>query len=127
MTAVIVDASALLAFLLQEPGAEHVAARLRTGMISAANYTDALTRTTERGKPLATAVADIVRLRLDIVPFDAELAVVAASLRPLTRPFGLSLADRACLALGLARGLPVLTADRVWTELGLAIPVECIR
>jgi len=62
-----------------------------------------------------------------VVTFDAESAYAAAMLRDRTRQFGLSLGDRACLALGAARGLPVLTADRSWAELSIGVEVRLIR
>jgi PIN domain nuclease of toxin-antitoxin system len=127
VTEVVLDASALLAFLLAEPGSEAVAGRLRQAALSAVNYAEALARSVDRGKSLAAATADIARLRLLVIPFDGELAAIAASLRPATRPVGLSLADRACLALGLQTGLPVLTANRDWAKLEVGVRVEVIR
>ena len=127
MTAVILDASALLTFLLVEPGADLVAGRLRHASLSAVNYAETLTRFLDRGKPLGDTAADIARLQLTVVPFDAEQAAVAASLRAATRPLGLSLADRVCLALALSRGLAVLTADRAWANLQLPIDIQVIR
>ena len=123
---VVLDA-ALLALLLGEPGAAVVAARLGHARLSAVNYSEALTKSLDRGKPLADAVAEIARFRLPVVPFDQEQAAVAASLRVPTRMLGLSFTDRACLALGLLRGWPVLTADRAWAKLDLGVTVELIR
>ncbi len=127
MTGVVLDASALLAFLLAEPGADVVARHLRNASLSAVNYCETLARVADRGRPLETAAADIARLRLAVVPFDPAQAVRAASLRPATRPLGLSFADRACLALGLTRAAPVLTADRAWAMLDVGVVVECVR
>ena len=64
---------------------------------------------------------------MQIVPFDAELAYRAGMLRSATRPAGLSLGDRACLALAERLGLPALTADRAWGALQVGIPVDVIR
>jgi ribonuclease VapC len=64
---------------------------------------------------------------LDVIPCDAEQASIAASLRPATRGLGLSLGDRACLAFGFAKRLPVLTADRLWTKADVGVKVEVIR
>ena len=123
----VLDASALLALLLGEPGAEVVAARVGNACLSAVNYCETLTKSLDRGKPLAEAVAEIARLRLPVIPFDQEQAIVAASLRVPTRMLGLSFADRACLALGHSRGWPILTADRVWADLDVGVTVEVIR
>lgn len=127
MGEVVLDASALLALLLAEKGAGVVVNRLPGAILSAVNYSETLTKAVDRGKPFDAAVADVTRLRLSIVPFDAEQAAVTTSLRPATRHFGLSFADRACLAIGLTRGCPVLTADRVWAELDIGVTVELIR
>jgi PIN domain nuclease of toxin-antitoxin system len=124
---VVLDASALLAFLLDESGADAVAALLPHATLSAVNYCETLTKSIDRGKSLAESVGLLTRLRLSVVPFDAELAAVTASLRPMTKPLGLSLGDRACLALGLARNLPVVTADRAWAQLNIGVPVQCVR
>ncbi|MBI3974050.1 MAG: hypothetical protein HY332_22460 [Chloroflexi bacterium] len=66
-------------------------------------------------------------LGLEVVDFDAALAHVTGWLRPVTRAAGLSLGDRACLALGQQRRLPVLTADQSWQSLSLGITVQVIR
>lgn len=65
--------------------------------------------------------------QLEIVQFESDLAAMAASLRPLTRKLGLSFADRACLALGLQSGLPVLTSDKAWSKLKLDVKIMQIR
>ena len=123
----VLDASALVAFLLGETGAEVVAGHLCGGLISSVNYTETLTRAIDAGKPLDEAVADIGRLEMTIVPHDAGLSGVAASLRAATKSLGLSLADRCCLALALSRRLPVLTGDRKWQQAGLDLDIILIR
>jgi ribonuclease VapC len=127
MTDVVLDASALLALLFDEPGAIQVAARLPRCLISAVNYAEVLTKSLDRGQNLRDAVTAIGKLRLSHWPLDAELAATAASLRVATREFGLSLADRCCLALALNQRLPVLTADRAWRQLNMGIDIEIIR
>jgi len=124
---VILDASALLAFLLDETGGDVVAALLPHATLSAVNYCETLTKSIDRGKSLAESVGILARLRLPVVPFDAELADITASLRPVTKPLGLSLGDRACLALGLAQNLPVVTAEREWARLNIGVAVQCVR
>ncbi len=69
----------------------------------------------------------LMELGVVFEPFTADHAETAALLRARTRERGLSLADRACLALALDRGLKVVTADRAWAELGLEVKVELIR
>ena len=127
MSAVALDASALLAFLFDEPGAGAVAPLLSRAALSSVNYCETLTRLVARGKPLADSVSALARLRLEVVPFDSELAAVTASLREPTKHLGLSLGDRVCLALALVRGLPALTADQLWTRLDIGVRVNCIR
>lgn len=73
------------------------------------------------------ALQDVSALRLDVVPFDAETALLAGRLRAVTRHLGLSLGDRACLALAIRENATALTADRNWTDLDLPCKVELIR
>lgn len=127
MSSVVLDASALFAFLFNEPGAAAVASRMPDGFLSATNYAEVLTRAVDRGRPLDDAIAQVARLQLTVVPFDAVQAATAASLRTKTRTHGLSLGDRACLALALTHNLPALTGDKAWTELDIGVKVELIR
>ena len=66
-------------------------------------------------------------LNLEVVPFSQEQALRAGILRPSTKSLGLSLGDRACLALGLYLKLPILTADKLWSNLNLAVEIRLIR
>ncbi len=100
-----------------EPGAEQVAAVLEEACLSSVNAAEVVSRLCDRGISRADARRAIDRLGMEIVPFDFEQAMTAGALRPATRALGLSLGDRACLALGQALGLPVLTADRAWGQL----------
>lgn len=127
MTEAVLDASALVAFLRDEPGAERVRERLGRLRISAVNLAETLSKMVEYGKPLDLITYQVERLKIPVVPFDNDDATVVASLRAVTRPAGLSLGDRACLALALARQEPVLTTERTWPGLGLDVPIEVIR
>ena len=127
MGEVVLDASAVLAVLLGEPGAEAVAPRLAHARVSAVNYSEVLARAARLCGSLEEAKRRVDRHGLTVVPFDAAQAVAVAALVPATREFGLSLADRACLSLGLISGLKVLTADRAWGDLDLSVTVEVIR
>ena len=100
-----------------EPGADRVAAVLAEACLSSVNLVEVVGRLCERGMSPAQARHAVERLDIEIVPFDLEQAMTAGALRLVTRALGLSLGDRACLALGQARGLPVLTADRAWGSL----------
>ncbi len=127
MSSVVLDSSALLAAILGEPGAERVEAHLTSASMSAVNLSEVAAKAVERGYQLDGVIAELSRLSIEYVPFDADLAYVAASLRLATRHIGLSLGDRACLALGLKTGLPVLTADRAWASVDLGVNVDIIR
>ena len=121
----VLDASAALAVLQQEPGEERVERALADGaVISAVNLSEVVAKLADRGMPEAEIRADITRLRLDVAPFNGVDAFAAGLLRPVTRAAGLSLGDRACIALGRRSGLPVLTADIAWTGLDLGPGVE---
>jgi PIN domain nuclease of toxin-antitoxin system len=129
----VLDASALLAYLQGEEGAEPVARALRQrAWISAVNLSEVLAKLHERGRSPETVIADlrergILDDLLQVQAMDLDLAIEVALLRPVTRDKGISLADRACLALGRISGLPVLTADRVWAEVDVGVEVRLIR
>jgi PIN domain nuclease of toxin-antitoxin system len=124
---VVLDASALLAVLLEEPGAENVGPHLTMAVMSAVNLSEVVATAVERGLLLESVLPVLDRLSLQIIPFDAEQAYLAASFRPATRKLGLSLGDRACLALGLKVGLLVLTADQLWAKANVGVEVQLIR
>ncbi|MBX6423471.1 type II toxin-antitoxin system VapC family toxin [Thermosulfurimonas sp. F29] len=121
----VLDASALLAFLHKEPGAEFV--ELERSVISAVNWSEVLYKCLSWGVDIQGLREDLEALGLSIEPFTLQDAELAAGLWPQTRSLGLSLGDRACLALGLRLGLPVITADRSWKNLRLDIEVRVIR
>lgn len=129
MTKYVLDASVVLAYLNEETGAELVAPILEqgNGVLSAVNYAEVATKLLQLG--LSEQVATQVMQSLGIVPlsFDAEVAWISAKLISLTKPFGLSLGDRACLALAKHLQLPVMTADKVWAALDLNVEITLIR
>ncbi|MEP7335724.1 MAG: type II toxin-antitoxin system VapC family toxin [Actinomycetota bacterium] len=127
MSEVVLDASALLALLGDEPGAGDVAAALPSAVISAVNLSEVVAKLSDAGMNAPTIEEALQELELEIAPFGTEDAYSAGLLRPATRTAGLGLGDRACLALADRIGAPVLTADRRWTELGLATTVRAIR
>jgi ribonuclease VapC len=124
---VVLDASALMAVLREEPGAAAVEAVLDNAAISTVNLSEVQAKLVERGAPAETAWSWLVDLDLDVVDFDAPQARVAGDLRALTRSHGLSLADRACLALAQVLGAPAMTADRAWSGLEVGIEIRAIR
>lgn len=122
-----IDASAWLAFLGREPGGEKVAEWLGGSLISAVNYSEVLQKTLALGASADRVQAAARAFSVTIVPFEANSARRVAELALTTRSQGISLADRACLALGLAEKVPVVTADRYWQTLGLDVELILIR
>lgn len=123
----VLDASALLALIFEETGADVVAASARLGVISAVNYSEVIARIMAIKGDARKADEAVSRLEIDVVPFDAAMAHRAAVLRESTKHLGLSLGDRACLALGITVESPVLTADKDWARLSLGIDIRLIR
>ena len=123
----VLDASAILALVLAEPGESVVREHGENGLVSAVNYSETLAKLFERGVEHSKARSLLDLLDLKLVAFDQPQAEVAARLRSETRTHGLSFADRACLALADSRGLKVLTADRQWASLKLDLEVVLIR
>jgi PIN domain nuclease of toxin-antitoxin system len=104
---VVLDASALLAFLNQETGKEVVAEFLPGAAVSAVNLSEVVAKLLEATMPVDAVRSALGDLGLDVRPFDAEMAYAAGALRTTTRKRGLSLGDRACLALALGGKLGV--------------------
>lgn len=123
----VLDASALIALFKEEPGAGKVASLLPTSAISTVNLVEVHEQHAARQPPDTLAALDIVGLGIEIVPFSAAQAELAARLRPATRKAGLSLADRACLALAAQRGATAVTADQSWTLVDVGVKVRLIR
>ena len=127
MTSVVLDASALLAYLSAEPGADVVDAALGDAVISAVNYSEILKKAIERGGASEAAAEIIHGLSVVVIPFDEAHAIAAAELYPQAKPHGMSFADRACLSLGILRRSVVLTAERKMKLVTLPIKVKLIR
>lgn len=124
---VVLDASAILAVLFREAGQEQVVPHLKTASVSSVNIAEVLSKAVERTIPLEAAQRYLLHFEFEEVPFTGEQAAIVASLRPITRTLGLSLGDRACLALGLQRNVPVVTAERNWKQVDIGISIETIR
>lgn len=125
----VLDASAVLALLQAEPGCDTVLSRVERGRcwISAVNVTEVLTRLIDRGMTGSDAETAFDALDLSVAAFDDAAARSCAWLRPASRTLGLSMGDRACLALAQVRKLPALTADRAWAQLDCGVVIEQIR
>ncbi len=129
MTGVVVDASALLALLLGEPGAEKVKPRLDGAVVGAVNLAEVVSHYAKLGVGRADIEALLQPLPMRILPIDTALSYEAGMLRSITLERGLSLGDRYCLALARREGAPALTAERRWPEIAAAagVTVELIR
>ena len=124
---IVFDSSAVLAFLGNEPGSDAFAERLPGGMISAVNLAEVASKLSDRGIDNGVVPAILSNLGLRVMPFDETAAYAVSALRQLTRSAGLSLGDRACLALGQILGCPVITGDRSWAGLDVGIEIRLIR
>ena len=127
MNKMMLDASALLAYLRGEPGSEIVPATTGEAAISAVNYAEVVSVLTARGMPAASVRRQLSRIVLEIVTFGHASAEAAGLLIEKTKPFGLSLGDRACLAEASLAGVPALTADHAWRGLDIGVPIQFIR
>jgi ribonuclease VapC len=121
---VILDSSALLARLLNEPGRELVAEAIASdAAMSSVNLAEVMTILVREGLSGADAERALGKLPVTIHPFDGAMALQAGAMVAVTRKFGLSLGDRACLALARREDQPVMTGDRAWAEVGLLVGV----
>ncbi|MBX9879151.1 MAG: type II toxin-antitoxin system VapC family toxin [Candidatus Obscuribacterales bacterium] len=127
MTDVVLDASALLALLNEEPGALLVEKQLEYSVMSAVNVSEVIAQLIKHGMPPNFAVATVSNLGLRTVAFDDDMAYATAELVDSTKGVGLSLGDRACLALAQKLGCVVLTSDKAWAKLNLRCKIKLIR
>lgn len=123
----VLDSSAVLALIFAEEGHETVEALLPAAVISAVNASEVLAKLLRLGASAADATKALDDLQLAVLPFTLDDARSAARLEPLTRVRGLSLGDRACLALAQRCGVPGVTADRNWRIAKLPVRVRSIR
>ncbi len=127
MNKIVLDSSAILALLKMEEGNKIVAEKLDDAVISSVNFSEVLTVVARKGFGQKEVIESLKNTFLHIVDFNSEQAIIAASLDKITRQYGLSLGDRACLALAKYKNCSVLTADKVWRDLELDIDVQLIR
>jgi ribonuclease VapC len=126
MSRFVLDSSAILAVINLEPGYEMVEPILSRSFTSSVNLAEVLTKLVERGIPLSSALDNCMKLGLTVRDFDVRQAEIVAELRPQTKHLGLSLGDRACLALAISENCPAVTADRNWKKTKVC-KVETIR
>ncbi len=127
MSEYVLDASAVLASIYSEPGHEVARAAIAASCISTVNLAEVAAKLTERGYPPDEIEWLLRDLEAEVVPFSHSTALGAGLLRPATRTAGLSLGDRACLALAIELGIPAMTADRRWTHVRTRAKVELVR
>lgn len=127
MAKTVLDASALLAFVNGESGAEKVTAVLGEAMISAVNLCEVVTKLALRNSSSHPVLGELAESELEVVDFDRSLAEATGLLAVVTRGLGLSLGDRACLALAQRERATALTADRAWRKVDLGIDIRLIR
>jgi PIN domain nuclease of toxin-antitoxin system len=125
----VLDASAVLVLLHREPGEKKVAAKMANAAICSVNFSEVISKLLDAGMPGEAAQDAAESLGLNVIDFDQGTAAEAGKLRDLTRPLGLSLGDRACLATAKSLKAPILTADRTWLKLKgkLAVSIESVR
>ncbi|MDH3594977.1 MAG: type II toxin-antitoxin system VapC family toxin [Rhodospirillales bacterium] len=127
MADVVLDASAVLAVLNGEPGADEVSVHLPGAHLSAVNAAEVAGKLVDGGAGAEAAGRSLDRLGVRIVPFERDDVVPVADIRAESRSAGLSLGDRACLALARRLDLPALTADRQWKDIQVGVEVRLIR
>ena len=123
----ILDASAVLAYLHEEEGCLAVEKVLRGAFISTVNWSEVVQKLRLKGIDDKAIGQELSILGVSFIPFTQQHAEKAGELWQITSPFGLSLGDRACLATALCEGLNVLTADKVWQALPLDLHIHLIR
>jgi len=123
----VVDASALLAYLQREQGCGRVEQALRGAFISTVNWCEVVQKLRARSIDDKAVGENLEILGLRFLPFTRQHAGKAGELWSITAAFGLSLGDRACLATGIIENMPVMTADQVWQKLPLPLTIELIR
>lgn len=124
---IILDASALLAYLHKETGWEAVQGVIAEACIGSVNWSEVAQKITQKGMDVEAVRGLLGELGLTIEPFSVDQAEFAAQLWEKGKQYGLSLADRACLALAMQHETTVMTADRAWSELTLNIDMQLIR
>lgn len=127
MTEFVLDASALLALVNNEAGANEVRALLARSIMSSVNLCETVYRLRQARMSLEEIRLALAPLIPEAVPFDDSLAYVAASIHDKTRGQGLSLGDCACLALALTRGIPAVTTESEWEKCEIGVSVKRIR
>jgi ribonuclease VapC len=123
----VLDSSAILAEFLKESGGDLVRASQGTHYVSAVNFAEVYSKLADLGVTVENFESVRAIEPFVVMEFDRSQAILSAQLRPATKHLGLSLGDRACLALAIREKATVLTADRTWSNLDLGIEIKVIR
>lgn len=124
---IVLDASALLCLLNNEAGANRVAAVLTRSLIGTTNFAEVVSKLRERGLSLDEVREALGGLHLDVRPLSAAQALIIGDLRPATQPLGLSLGDRACLALAMDLQAELFTTDAALASVDVGISITDVR
>lgn len=127
MSATILDASALLAFLMREPGADKVSLILDKAIISSVNLAEVVAKLSSHGMPSHDIETLFENLELQVEGFEEKRAMATGLLILRTTKAGLSLGDRACIALAEETGLPAITADKAWSKINSPAKIQYLR
>ena len=128
MNEIVLDASAVLAVIQHERGAERLTADvLINAVIGAVNLAEVQSKLVKNGVSPAQGWNDALDLVPNVEPFTADHARIAGDLMTTTQQYGLSLGDRSCLALAIALKAPVYTTEQVWRNLKVGVPIRVIR
>jgi len=128
MSEAALDASAILAFLFNERGAEKLTTEiLAAAFVSTVNLAEVQTKLVKMGRTVEDAWVDANSLGTLAVPYTSEHAKIAGDLIALTEPYGLSLGDRSCLAVAISLNAPVYTTQKIWKNLNVGVPIHVIR
>ena len=127
MSAIVFDSSVVIAILKQSPGFSTAESSISDALISTVNMSEVATYLARNSVPKDTIQEVLASFPIQVVPFEESLAIQTGCLYSSCKHLGLSLGDRACLALAMSRKMPVLTADRVWSKLDLGISIQVLR
>jgi PIN domain nuclease of toxin-antitoxin system len=125
---VVLDASAILALIQHERGAERLTVEiLKDAVVSTVNLAEVQSKLVKNGYESEEAWEDALSLVTAAEPYTSEQAKIAGDLITRTEKYGLSLGDRSCLALAIALKAPVYTTEQVWRNLKVGVPIHVIR
>lgn len=128
MNEIVLDASAMLAIIFHEPGAERLTDEiLDHAVASTVNLAEVQSKLVKKGYIPEEAWEDALELVTAVEPFTSDHAKIAGDLITTTEPYGLSLGDRSCLALAIALKAPVYTTEKAWRDLKVGVPIHVIR